>query len=138
MLKLRTYKKIAVLLAFLTFDGCASSRVYLKIDPAEKTVLIPAEDERPIIGKLKNLMRDLGWKVFVLSRADILTQGSDGKDTRLTSSAIRNARYRIFVDYRLGISFVDNKTGEEVFVVSGHPGLLNEFRAVLEKDIDSR
>jgi hypothetical protein len=111
----------AVVAFFL--NGCATVHVFGKIDSNEKTVYIPyIGTNHNFLGVVKDYLRDLGWKIKVIDNIkEIQTRGIEGKETNLVSIPTSLARYQVIYGIRHNvISFIDNKTGEEVFNITGH------------------
>jgi len=126
------FRKIytVVLLAFLV--GCAThnAQVYGPIDNSNKTVTVPPGSEG-LKGKLKQALANYGWKLVVYQGPSV-TEGEVGEKTKIEQYDTFNSRYRLFVSSRqldmclnftpwikYDISFIDNKSGAEVFTIGG-------------------
>lgn len=129
-------KKLALFIvatSVVALAGCHSVRVqnYARIDTSNKTVTVPPGSSA-LKGELKHVLAQSGWKMDVYFGPSV-TEGHLGKDTNLQHYDTLNTRYRLLVssdqfdicfnlspDINYDISFIDNKTGSEVFTVSGH------------------
>ncbi len=125
------FKKLAIvaLLAFL--GGCATHNVqhYGPVDTSNKTVTVPPGSDG-LKGKLKQALANDGWKLVVY-RGPSVTEGEIGERTKIEQYDTFNSRYRLVVSsYQNGlclitpaikydISFIDNKSGAEVFTING-------------------
>jgi hypothetical protein len=136
-------------LVALTFllGACATHNVqrYGSIDNSEKTITVPPGSEG-IKGKLKQVLANDGWQLVVY-RGPSVTEGSIGEKTKIEQYATFNSRYRLVAassQYDLclnftpaityDISFIDNKSGSEVFTLSGRgceSGVVEQFVAAL-------
>lgn len=138
---------LCLLVMSVGFSGCYTSEIrqYAKLDPNDKTVFAPV-GEGKVISPLKDVLRNQGWKVLVKENDQYNTTGTLGLNTQLNTQSISNARYSLlissqFVENSVGvtgydyqISFVDNKTGEEVFTLHGvdtEDGIANHFSSAL-------
>lgn len=127
-------RKIAsvVLLAFLA--GCANTnnvQLYESIDTSNKTVTVPHGSEG-LKGKLKKALANDGWKLIV-DRGPSVTEGAIGEKIKIEHYDTFNSRYRLITSssqfdlclislspaIEYDISFIDNKSGAEVFTISG-------------------
>lgn len=127
-------KKIAsvALLAFLT--GCANTnnvQLYGAIDTSNKTVTVPA-GSAGLKGKLKQALANDGWKLIVYGGPSV-TEGEVGEKIKIQRYDTFNSRYRLMVSstqfdiclnglapaIKYDISFIDNKSGAEVFTIGG-------------------
>ena len=137
-----------MLLSVFSF-GCYPFHIneFSKIDSADKTVFVPL-GEGAIVGELKEVLRDQGWKVFVEENRQQITEGTNGEKTELKTQSLSNARYRLLISstvnltnfagtvYDYEISFVDNKTGQEAFTLHGRDeegGIRNHFEEALKE-----
>jgi len=140
------FKKLAIvaLLAFL--GGCATHNVQLygPVDISNKTVTVPPGSEG-LKGKLKQALANDGWKLVVY-RGPSVTEGEIGERTKIEQYDTFNSRYRLVVSsYQNGlclitpaikydISFIDNKSGAEVFTINGfgcEPDAVEKFMNAL-------
>ena len=106
-----------------------------EIDPNEKTVSMSAGG-RMLTGDLKVALMKDGWTVYAIDKSKEIIRGVDdpnATDKRVVvyreSELARKARYHLvdrwqtlngedYGDY--DISLIDNKTGQEVVILSGH------------------
>lgn len=112
--------------------GCQHHNLqnYTAIDQSQKTVTVPP-GSKGLRGKLKQTLTEQGWKLSV-DKGPAVMEGDLGGKTKLESYDTFNTRYRLYVasaqfDICLNfepaitydISFIDNKTGSEVFTIEG-------------------
>ncbi|MCH9827993.1 MAG: hypothetical protein K0U79_09640 [Gammaproteobacteria bacterium] len=126
--------KVIVLFAAITvmLSGCISHNVqrYAEIDATQKTVTVPP-GSKGLKGELKKVLLEMGWRLSV-DRGPSVVEGDFGETTKLESYDTFNTRYRLHVassrvDFCFNfqplvvydISFIDNKTGGEVFTIEG-------------------
>ncbi|MEA4837835.1 MAG: hypothetical protein VB101_06090 [Rhodospirillaceae bacterium] len=116
----------------VALSGCNSSRIetYGEIDYSDKSVTVPPGNGY-MVGELKKRLRDSGWKL-VVDGGPRRIQGSVGDKINIDSYNTFHTRYRLLVDaswfdvcfngspaVKYNLSFIDNKTGEEVLAQSG-------------------
>ena len=136
---------ILALLAFLT--GCATHNVQLygPVDTSNKTVTVPP-GSKGLKGKLKQALANDGWKLVVY-RGPSVTVGEVGERTKIEQYDTFNSRYRLIVSsyqfdlcwnftsaIKYDISFIDNKSGAEVFTINGRgcePDAVEKFMDAL-------
>lgn len=124
-------KKMTIVFIAFFAVGCAGRpfvNMYSRIDTSDKTVFAPL-GERGLTGQLKRVLREKGWNVYVSNRGDSVTTGLPNQNSYSTSST-PTARYRLLLGYRrvgteadeinLDLSFVDVKTGQEVFTMNSN------------------
>lgn len=142
-----------VLFSLVVSIGCVfhtAIRTNSQIDSSDKSVVVPFGGEE-LQFKLKDVLRDLGWKVFVLPKAIVVTEGTQGNNTELVSRDQPNSRYRLLIssetldycvlggegkEYKYEISFIDNNSGEEVFEMNGsdcESTIVDKFKKTLQK-----
>ena len=134
--RMNTRLILSILVAYL-ISGCACVKLYRlgEIDPNEKTVSMSAGG-RLLTGDLKVALMKDGWTVYAIDKSKEIIRGVDdpnATDKRVAvyreSELAKNARYHLFErwqtlngeDYaNYDISLIDNKTGQEVVILSGH------------------
>lgn len=127
-------KKTAFLAMLALLAGCANTyniQTYEPVDLSNKTVTVPLGSEG-LKGKLKQSLANNGWKLMV-DKGPSVTEGAMGEKTRIEHYDTFNSRYRLVVfsqqfdqclvtqspAINFDISFVDNKSGTEVFTLGG-------------------
>jgi hypothetical protein len=150
-------KRLVFILVFfssLVSMGCAfhtEIRTNSEIDTSDKSVIVPFGGES-LQFELKDVLRDLGWKVFVLPNETVVTAGTQGTKTELVSQGVPNSKYRLLIsaeaedycvlggsgkEYKYEISFIDNNSGEEVFEINGEDcesTVVDKFKKTLQND----
>jgi len=141
--------KATILFVAILFvlSGCMHHNIqnYAAIDLSQKTVTVPP-GSKGLRGKLKQVLTEHGWRLFV-DRGPSVVEGDLGTKTKLESYDTFNTRYRlhvVFSQYDLclnlqpaiiyDISFIDNKTGSEVFTIEGkgcEGGAVDKFREAI-------
>jgi hypothetical protein len=141
--------KATVLLVAIVFvlSGCMQHNLqnYAAIDLSQKTVTVPP-GAKGLRGKLKQILTEQGWRLSI-DRGPAVVEGDLGSKTKLESYETFNTRYRLYVvsrqfDWCLNaqpavtydISFIDNKTGSEVFTIEGkgcEGGAVDKFREAI-------
>jgi len=134
---------IVMLTVFLA--NCATHNVqrYGSVDSSNKTVTVPPGSEG-LKGQLKQALVNEGWKLVVY-RGPSVIEGEIGEKTKVQQYNTFNTKYRLIVSYNerdtmlclnfrpaveYDISFIDNKSGTEVFTISGHgcePSVVENF-----------
>jgi hypothetical protein len=125
--------KFIALFSALFLIGCAPLHQvhnYGTIDLNEKTVTVP-RGAYGLEGDVKEVLSELGWKLSVY-RGPSVIEGRVNKETKIEAYGTFNTRYSLYVRsidlfgcfdnssyVRYNISFVDNKTGSEVFAMAG-------------------
>lgn len=126
--------RFAFIVLLASAAGCANTydiQTYEPIDPHEKTVTVPF-GSGGLKGALKQALAKDGWKLKVDSGPSV-TEGTIGPETRIQQYKTFNSRYRLLVSSRqfdvclvtqspainFDISFIDNKSGAEVFTMGG-------------------
>jgi hypothetical protein len=140
-------KKALVIVIALFLSGCMYHNVqnYSFIDLSQKTVTVPS-GAKGLKGELKKVLAEEGWQLSV-DRGPSVVEGEFGSNTKLESYDTFNTRYRLYVYYHqydicfnldpaisYEISFIDNKTGSEVFTIEGNGcegGAVDEFKNAL-------
>jgi hypothetical protein len=141
------FKSLVVFTALAALTGCATHNVQLygPIDNSNKTVTVPPGSEG-LKGKLKSALANDGWKLVVY-RGPSVTEGEIGEKTKVEQYDTFNSRYRLIASsYRFDlclnftpaikydISFIDNKSGAEVFTINGRgcePDAVEKFMNAL-------
>ena len=123
---------IALVILVVILAACATYDVqtYARIEQSSKTITVPAGSQG-LTGKIKQALVNDGWKLSVYSGPTI-SEGAIGEKTRIEQYDTFNTRYRLLVTsrqfdvclnfsaaIRYDISVVDNKSGSEVFTLSG-------------------
>jgi hypothetical protein len=108
---------------------CINLQIYAAIDLSQKTVTVPPGGQG-LKGKLKQILTEQGWQLSI-DRGPSIVEGNLGSKTKLESYDTFNTRYRLYVRLQgdrclnshepanYDISFIDNKTGSEVFTIEG-------------------
>jgi len=132
-------KVLVMALVVALVSGCASVKLSRlgEIDPTEKTVSMSAGG-RWLTGDLKAALLKDGWTVYAIDKSKEIVRGVDdpnAADKRVVvyreSELARKARYHLvdhwesvsrlesdgYLDY--DVSLIDNKTGQEVIILSG-------------------
>lgn len=141
-------RKIASVVLLALLAGCATHNVQLygPIDTSNKTVTVPPGSEG-LKGKLKQALANDGWKLIVY-RGPSVTEGEVGEKTKIEHYDTFNSRYRLITSsYQFDlcingltpaitydISFIDNKSGAEVFTINGRgcePDAVEKFMNAL-------
>ncbi|RFC33234.1 MAG: hypothetical protein DID92_2727744966 [Candidatus Nitrotoga sp. SPKER] len=141
------FKSLVVLTALAALTGCATHNVQLygPIDNSNKTVTVPPGSEG-LKGKLKSALANDGWKLVVY-RGPSVTEGEIGEKTKVEQYDTFNSRYRLIASsyqfdlclnftpaIKYDISFIDNKSGAEVFTINGRgcePDAVEKFMNAL-------
>ena len=126
---------LSIILFIFILTSCASyeSQLYSQIDNQNKTIGMPASNKY-LAGDLKDLFRKYGWKILIVEKGDLTTEGTSGDDTQLKTNIDSNARYIVYLEQgwqdkcfnlkydwiRYDLSIVDNQTGEQVFYAEGN------------------
>jgi hypothetical protein len=127
-------RRFALIVLLTSLAGCANTydiQTYEPIDPHEKTVTVPFGSSG-LKGALKQALAKEGWKLKV-DRGPSVTEGTIGPATRIEQYDTFNSRYRLLISSRqfdvclvtqspaitFDISFIDNKSGSEVFTMGG-------------------
>lgn len=129
-------KVFAIILFTTMLCGCTSVKLtrLADIDSNEKTVSMSAGG-RLLTGDLKAALMKDGWKVYAIDKSKEIVRGVDdpnATDKRVVvyreSELAKKARYHL-VDrwastdgdnyWGYDISLIDNKTGQEVVILSG-------------------
>lgn len=131
----------------IMLSGCMSHdlQMYGEIDSGDKSITVPP-GAKGLKGELKSYLAREGWKLAVY-RGPSISEGSLGEQTQIESYDTFNTRYRLMVAssqydicFNLSpainyeVSFIDNKSGSEVFTISGRgceSGVLKEFEDAL-------
>ena len=141
--------KKTILLVSMVFilSGCNYHNLqnYAAIDVSQKTVTVPPGSSG-LRGKLKQVLAEQGWRLSV-DKGPAVVEGDLGSKTKLESYDTFNTRYRLYVAsrqydicfnfqpyIRYDISFIDNKTGSEVFTIEGkgcEGGAVDKFREAI-------
>jgi hypothetical protein len=130
------------------FSGCVHHNLqnYAAIDLSQKTVTVPP-GAKGLRGKLKQVLAEEGWRLSI-DRGPSVVEGDLGSKTKLESYDTFNTRYRLRMAsrqfdvcvynftpaYIYDISFIDNKTGSEVFTIEGkgcEGGVVDKFREAI-------
>lgn len=140
-------RKLATIVLFASLTGCATTNVQLygTVDSSNKTVTVPSGSEG-LKGKLKQALANDGWKLIVYHGPSV-TEGEIGEKTKIEQYDTFNSRYRLLVSsyqfdlclnltpaIKYDISFIDNKSGVEVFTLSGRscePNVVKKFMNAL-------
>lgn len=141
-------RKIASVVLLALLAGCATHNVQLygPIDTSNKTVTVPPGSEG-LKGKLKQALANDGWKLIVY-RGPSVTEGEIGEKTKIEHYDTFNSRYRLITSsyqfdlcingltpaIEYDISFIDNKSGAEVFTINGRgcePDVVEKFMNAL-------
>ncbi|MDY0882329.1 hypothetical protein ACFPL7_22330 [Dongia soli] len=126
-------KKFILLAALCSLlSGCVSANMhtYGTPDRSERSVTVPPGGG--LTAEIKEVFKRNGW-TMVVDRGPQVTSGSLGSDTHLEKYDTFNTRYRLMLDYsqfdiclghmdgayNYNMSFVDNKTGEELMAMGG-------------------
>lgn len=141
------FKSLVVLTALAALTGCATHNVQLygPIDNSNKTVTVPPGSEG-LKGKLKSALANDGW-TLVVYRGPSVTEGEIGEKTKVEQYDTFNSRYRLIASsyqfdlclnftpaIEYDISFIDNKSGAEVFTINGRgcePDAVEKFMNAL-------
>ena len=126
-------RRITFLIAIsciVLISSCVSYDVlkYSDIDSSEKTISMPPGGDR-LVGQIKQYLIKKQWKITVYSGPEVTEKSSENETLRYDKF---NTRYNCFINfttvdfyldgdyqYRYDITVVDNKTGQEVFTLSG-------------------
>lgn len=141
-------RKIASVVLLALLAGCATHNVQLygPIDTSNKTVTVPP-GSGGLKGKLKQALANDGWNLVVY-RGPSVTEGEIGEKTRIEQYDTFKSRYRLIASsYQFDlcingltpaitydISFIDNKSGAEVFTINGRgcePDAVEKFMNAL-------
>jgi hypothetical protein len=141
--------KATILFVAIVFvlSGCMYHNIqnYAAIDVSQKTVTVPP-GSKGLRGKLKQVLTEQGWRLSI-DRGPSVVEGELGSKTKLEAYNTFNTRYRLHVVFSqfdvclnfqpaitYDISFIDNKTGSEVFTIEGkgcEGGAVNKFREAI-------
>lgn len=141
--------KLTILFVAILFalSGCMHHNIqnYATIDVSQKTITVPP-GSKGLRGKLKQVLIEQGWRLSI-DRGPSVVEGDLGSKTKLESYDTFNTRYRLHVVFRqfdiclnfqpaitYDISFIDNKTGSEVFTIEGEGcegGAVDKFREAI-------
>lgn len=131
-MKMTNIINFSIIMLVMCLTSCMTTKlnVYGELDSKEKSITMPAGNNA-IIQPIKEHFKKEGWKVLVGRGADI-TEGVIGKDRKIKSYGTYNSRYTLYASYiqydwclnldsalNYNISMVDNKTMEEIVVMSG-------------------
>lgn len=128
-------RKLAIVAGLTFLAGCAThnAQLYGSVDTSNKTVTVPPGSEG-LKGELKQVMVNDDWKLVVY-RGPSVSEGNVGETTKIEHYDTFNSRYRLiasshqidmcfknftpspWIEY--DVSFIDNKSGAEVFTISG-------------------
>jgi hypothetical protein len=129
---MKIIRTLALIFALAATTSCMKTRldVYSEIDKKDKTITMPPGNNS-MVQPIKNYFKEDGWKVYV-GRGPDITEGRVGVDRTVKSYNTYNSRYTLYLDYYqfdyclngdgaldYSLSLVDNKTFEEVIVMSG-------------------
>lgn len=141
------FRKLAIVALVAFLCGCATHNVQLygPIDTSDKTVIVPPGSQG-LKGKLKQVLANDGWELLVY-RGPSVTEGEVGERTKIEQYDTFNSRYRLIVSshqfdlcfnftpaINYDISFIDNKSGAEVFTINGtgcEPDAVEKFMDAL-------
>jgi hypothetical protein len=125
-------RKIALVIMLTILSGCAThnAQLYGSIDSSNKTVTVPPGSEG-LKGKLKQALVSDGWRLVVYQGPSV-TEGTTGEKTKIAQYDTFNSRYRLIASshqidlclnftplIKYDLSFIDNKSGTEVFTING-------------------
>lgn len=131
----------------LLLTGCMSTEVlrYGKINQSEKTITVPSGG-RLLVGAIKTELQKSGWTI-VIDRGPTVIRGKLGEIADLETGGTFRTRYRLEVnqnqvDYCItggaalvyDLALIDNKTGSEIFTMSGRdcqPRIVNRFMSAV-------
>jgi hypothetical protein len=129
---------------FLLNIGCASNAVFRNVpfDKTEKTISISNTDSA-IGNDLKRFFKSKGYKI-IASSGGVKTEKISSEINVTTD--LNNSRYDLVINdnridwcitgsemIRFKISMIDNKTGEEVFSMSGRDCTKNVYQEILKE-----
>jgi len=124
-------------------QGClgGNSEVYIDGPAEDKSIMVPP-GIRGVSGAVKRTFKSSGWVTYVTG-GSVVSTGSVGKYTNVTTGVKYPARYSAFTDQQqfdwcitgspalhYDISIVDNKTGHEVAAFSG-----SNCESAIEKEL---
>ena len=128
-----SYKVLLLLTAIgLVISGCAYNKphIFQPVDNSEKSMTLPPGSSGALFD-IKTYLKKNEW-VTKIYRGPTRTQGAVGKNTDVQTYDTFMTRYTLFYDFRrtdlcldfsphgrFDLSVVDNKSGEEVYMVSG-------------------
>ena len=128
-------KFISIILFLFILTSCASyeSQLYSEIDNQNKTIGMPASNQL-LAGDLKDLFRKNGWKILIIEKGDVTTEGTTGDNTQLNTNLDSSARYMLYLSQgwmdkcfnlkydwiSYDVTIVDNQSGEQVFYSEGN------------------
>jgi hypothetical protein len=125
-------KQLTLITALACLTGCATQniQIYGSVDVSNKSVTVQPGSEG-IKGKLKQALANDGWSLVVYRGASVM-EGEVGEKTKVQQYDTFNSRYRLVASshqfdvclnfepaIKYDISFIDNKTGAEVFTIDG-------------------
>ena len=143
-----SYKTLLLLTAIgLVISGCAQSKFYLEqpVDNNDKSITLPVSSSGAMFD-IKKYLKENGW-VTKVYRGPTKIQGTVGRDTNVQTYDTFNTRYTLSYRFRpyaysicglainFSLSVIDNKSGEEVFIVSGETcedNVIEKFRVWTE------
>lgn len=144
-----TMKLIITLLISLALTGCFVHDVqhYSVIDSSNKTVTVSPGSEG-LNGKLKQALATAGWSLSVYKGPSI-SEGEVKNKLKVEQYDTFHTRYRLIANSNqfdlclnfspaiaYDVSFIDNKSGSEVFTMSGRgcqPGVVEKFVEAINK-----
>lgn len=118
---------------------------YKRVDLSVKTMNVPAGGHR-LKGKIKKALVDAGWKLYVYQGPEVI-KGEIGSVVKVLKYDTFASKYTLLMSYshapscwtgpRYGFDFslIDNKSGDEVFTLSGNEcesDILKMFMEALE------
>lgn len=125
--------KSLIIFLSIILCSCVTQNVqkYGSVDNTVKTITVPPGSEG-LKGKIKNYLSSNGWKM-VVTRGPTVVEGKAGQDVDLKEYDTFNTRYLLKIEasvvdlcfsfeklYNYDLSMIDNKTGEEIFTMSGN------------------
>jgi hypothetical protein len=132
---MRTLLLLAVVCCFLNACMSADMRQYGTLDPSQKSITVPPGGG--LIADIKDVLKRNGW-TLVVDRGPHVVEGTTGKNLHLEEFDTLKTRYRLIIKYNqfdtcmfllsrgqldpaynYDMSMIDNKTGEEIMVMSG-------------------
>lgn len=128
---MKTARQSLFLLVALAACRLPAPRIYSAIDNADKSVTVPAGSSG-ILGPLKEALQANGWRMVVY-QGPVVKEGVTGANTNTKEYQTFNTRYRLLASSvtdptpclgagksydSYDISFIDNRSGAEVFTLS--------------------